>query len=417
MKGWKSTGVHRKNQIKKSSCREAGKFMPTWPEKPAGKTHGKMKDGQPLKIQHYTGLGKGLGLILLAISLAVGMPVSSYASEKVGNIKIKFSSDEAEENGLPVIEAESDSERYSVNQVQTLEEYESYWEDDNDNDDLDRNKKDNSDLLAYNETYFAMKDYSEIVYAVELEASDGYYFTADMEKIKLSGLGAAVVRLERLNSKTTLTLFVRFGELDDLAGAIDTAAWSEDGYGVWASTGAAWYELRFYAGGKLRGGKRITGNVRYDFRPMMQMAGSYRYTVRPVSSSGEPGEWVWSDTFFVSETIASENKQLFAVITRQEGGEDGPPTSTVYINTGWQETDDGKYWYRDQDGSYPQMNWLNENGCWYYFDESGYMVTDTYIKWGTAVYYLDTEGKMLVGANAPDGRIAQEDGSLNWPET
>ena len=55
-------------------------------------------------------------------------------------------------------------------------------------------------------------------------------------------------------------------------------------------------------------------------------------------------------------------------------------------------------------------------GCWYYFDESGYMVTDTYIKWGTAVYYLDVEGKMLAGAKAPDGRIAQADGRLRWPE-
>ena len=44
------------------------------------------------------------------------------------------------------------------------------------------------------------------------------------------------------------------------------------------------------------------------------------------------------------------------------------------------------------------------------------MVTDIYVKWGIAAYYLDTDGKMLTGAKAPDGRIAQEDGSLSWPE-
>lgn len=307
MKGWKTTGSHTWNLMRKPSCREAGKFIPTRPVKPCGKTEGK----PPSKFKQYSGHGKGLGLILLTISLAAGMPGASYVSEKVGNVKIKFTVDGKEKNGLPAMEAESSSEKYSVNRVLALEEYEADWEE-GDDDDKDSNKKDNSELLAYNETYLAMADYSQVVYAVELEAADGYGFTADMEKIKLSGLEAAIVRLERLNSKTTLTLFARFGELDDLAGAIETAAWTEEGYGAWTAAGAAWYELRFYAGDKVRGGKRITGGNHYDFRPLMQASGSYRYTVRPVSAFGEPGKWVQSENFTVSEAMASEHKRLFA---------------------------------------------------------------------------------------------------------
>ena len=58
------------------------------------------------------------------------------------------------ENGLPEIEGETNSNKYSLSEVTTLEEYMSQWEDiDEEEDEEENDRKDNSDLLAYNETY------------------------------------------------------------------------------------------------------------------------------------------------------------------------------------------------------------------------------------------------------------------------
>lgn len=353
--------------------------------------------------------------LLLTCVLLIVPSGPAFASVKVGTVKLTFTSEKRDEDGIPVVEAESDSSRYSVNGVLTLEEYEKEWETDDD-DDTDKNKKDNSDLLAYNETYRAMQVYSELVYAVELAAAEDYYFVADADKIRLSGLGASIVRMERLNSKTTLTLFVRFQELDQLAAAVDRAFWTDHGYGSWTDAGAAWYELRFYAGGRLRGGKRITGGTRYDFRPLMQSEGSYHYMVRPVTASGGTGEWVESEILAVTREDAERNREKFALLTETDGDGSAPPVSVSYLNTGWQGDADGRLWYREQDGTYPQQNWLPEDGNWYFFDGDGYLVRESYVKWGTDTYYLDSEGRMMTDGKTPDGRLAQADGSLRWPE-
>lgn len=41
---------------------------------------------------------------------------------------------------------------------------------------------------------------------------------------------------------------------------------------------------------------------------------------------------------------------------------------------GWKQQD-GKWWYRNLNGSYPVSQWKTDNGQSYYFDEQGYMVT------------------------------------------
>lgn len=423
MKGWKYNGmvpckIKKSDQLlKKNPCQKRDKFFRTKPKQERTeslRTHRerKRKDKK---------VSKDFGLAMFFFLAIVSIPFPSFAGETVGTVKVKFTVEEGQsyENGLPMMEGETNSAKYDIDEVITLEEYMAQWEEDSDDDDdYDKHdRKDNSDLLAYNETYLAIKDYSQVIYAVLIHASDNYYFSADMEKIKVSGLGAECVRLERLDSKTTLTLFVRFGELDDLAKEIERAEWSVDGYGKWTPSGAAWYELRIYKGDKLRRGKKITGHTGYDFRPLMQAAGSYRYMVRAVSSSGSVSEWTQSDFLSVSEDMASENRRLFAVTAAQDSETDSPPASVSYTNTGWQETEDGRFWYHEKDGSYPQMNWLCENGNWYYFDENGYMVKDCYIKWGGVYYYLDSEGRMMAEAKAPDGRNAQADGSLKWPES
>lgn len=98
------------------------------------------------------------------------------------------------------------------------------------------------------------------------------------------------------------------------------------------------------------------------------------------------------------------------------GERNGSASAVSYINTGWQQSEEGAWWYREQDGSYPQKNWLYDNGCWYFFDSTGYLVKESYVKWGNSTYFVDKDGKMLTGGQAPDGRLAGTDGALSWPK-
>lgn len=54
---------------------------------------------------------------------------------------------------------------------------------------------------------------------------------------------------------------------------------------------------------------------------------------------------------------------------------------------------DGKWWYKRQDGSYPQAVWEKIDDVWYHFDAEGYMQTGWILdneKW----YYLKSSGAM-----------------------
>lgn len=91
---------------------------------------------------------------------------------------------------------------------------------------------------------------------------------------------------------------------------------------------------------------------------------------------------------------------------------------------GWVQAADGRYWYKNYDGSYPSNCWQSINGKWYYFDSEGYMATgwvwynnSWYLclpdgqmatgwrnvneKW----YYLSESGVMLTGYQQIDGKI------------
>ena len=63
---------------------------------------------------------------------------------------------------------------------------------------------------------------------------------------------------------------------------------------------------------------------------------------------------------------------------------------------GWVE-EDGKWWYRLEDGTYPKSEWKKIDGKWYCFDEKGWLLCDQYIKssdYATngKLYYVNTSG-------------------------
>lgn len=62
----------------------------------------------------------------------------------------------------------------------------------------------------------------------------------------------------------------------------------------------------------------------------------------------------------------------------------------------WVKSADGRWWWRNADGSYPHAAWKKIAGSWYYFDRDGWMVTG-WQKWRGKWYYLRENGAMVAG--------------------
>lgn len=331
-------------------------------------------------------LSKCLCVSAAAAALCI-LPICAFAAEKINSVNVKFEVDGMDE-GMPMVEADIDNDRYSGYISSAYEYYggeEEYTEDSN-------------------------------IYIVELTAEDECYFNITKQSsIHLSGAGAEFVKASRKDNGQTLIITARLTDLSDFLEEVSEAAWKENGYGEWSEAyGALAYRVALTdPKGKTK--YATTGGTTYDFRPFMQKEGEYRFRVRPASESGKTKEWTDGGYFTVTPETAAHNQSLFEVKKDISflNGEKTPANQIVtYLNTGWQKTDDGHFWYRNQDGSYPQSSWLQEGDDWYFFDENGYMVTSSYAEWGNERYYLEKDGKMVKNSRTPDGRKAGDDGTL-----
>lgn len=73
----------------------------------------------------------------------------------------------------------------------------------------------------------------------------------------------------------------------------------------------------------------------------------------------------------------------------------------------WIKTN-GKWWYRNPDGSYSKDSWQEIDGKWYHFDEDGWMEVDKVID----DYYVGSNGDRLIDTVIPDGRRVGKDGKI-----
>lgn len=67
----------------------------------------------------------------------------------------------------------------------------------------------------------------------------------------------------------------------------------------------------------------------------------------------------------------------------------------------WIKSDNGKWWYKYYDGSFP-IGWASISGKWYYFDSEGWMLTG-WQKVNNSWYYLKSSGDMATGWQYIDG--------------
>lgn len=63
----------------------------------------------------------------------------------------------------------------------------------------------------------------------------------------------------------------------------------------------------------------------------------------------------------------------------------------------WKQEADGRWWYRNPDGSYTSGDWQLIEDKWYYFDKEGYMLSDAWVDGSEGKRYrLSASGDMLV---------------------
>lgn len=312
----------------------------------------------------------------------------AFGAEKINKVNIKFRAEDFDSEGYPVIDVNVKNDRYMVNELDTAWAY----------------FRENQGERETDDTY-----------VVELGAAEGFYFNITKSNgIFLNGAGAELVKASRRDNGQTLVITVRLTRLEEFMADIGGAAWQNGGYAIWEEAHGAYLYKVLLTDPKGRKRRAETGGNRYDFRPFLLEAGTYEFQVQPVSMSGKTGSWCYGGAYFVSEEEAKANDSTFKVEVEYSyvnGIKTPANCMKSYLNTGWQKVD-GRFWYRNEDGSYPQSVWMKEEEDWYYFHSDGYLAQSEYISWAEKEYYVDADGKMAVDTVTPDGRKASADGKI-----
>lgn len=164
----------------------------------------------------------------------------------------------------------------------------------------------------------------------------------------------------------------------------------------------------------------------YNFKKKMTAEGDYTFKVRALaknrSKNYRDGYWSEeSDTCYISEDYAELLKNGGEIDTDHSGpGVSGDSsaevketdTISVVYKAEWIPTADGRWWYRNSDGSYPAGGWWREPGTeiWYYFDAEGYMKIG-WIEENGVKYYCQPSGSMVTGDQTIDGVLYHFDSS------
>lgn len=107
--------------------------------------------------------------------------------------------------------------------------------------------------------------------------------------------------------------------------------------------------------------------------------GAYDCAIRQYTSTGQLDGWD-GDLDLDKAYMSREEWDAWAASSQHEG----------WIN------EDGRWWYRQADGSYTKSGWEQIDGKWYLFDADGWMLTG-WQQVGGKWYYLTDSGAMATG--------------------
>lgn len=232
---------------------------------------------------------------------------------------------------------------------------------------------------------------------ITLTAQENYYFVSlAKDKVVLKG-GATPVKATRQDSGATLLLDVKLPSLQNAMSSLENVVLSDQGIASWpVVVNASGYEVRVCRNGKGVGEVMTTTAATLNCRERMTK-GDESYTVR-VRSVNEydkenKGEWVESPSVYISSEQAAQFRE------NPDGG------------TGkWEQNQEGRWIYRNEDGTFTQNGWKEIAGKWYFFDPEGLMQTG-WIQWDGKEYYCSENGDMLTDCLTPDSYLVGEDGA------
>lgn len=240
---------------------------------------------------------------------------------------------------------------------------------------------------------------------IYLHADDDYYFASmTNDQIKLKG-GAELKWSTRQDSSSTLVLNVTLPSLQNGLKSIETVTLNQDGIASWNEVGTAGsYEIKVYRGGKAVGTALTSNGNSVNCRErLMKPNESYTVRVRAINKYDPEvkGEWTESAPIYVTgEMVTNYKANLDAAGVAGGSGAAGE----------WAQVEDGRYWFRYPDGTYPANEWKEIGGQWYFFNAEGYMQTG-WITWNEKSYYCTENGNMLSDCMTPDGYWVGADGA------
>lgn len=310
------------------------------------------------------------GLLAGLLAAVIAVPVYGAKRNPIKSITftIKASIVPETEFGQEVIEFESNSNRYSIDDYEIL----------------------NDDFMWNEDTTPRLR--------VTFTADDDYYFPAlSKDKIKIKG-GAEFVKATRQDSNSTLLMEIRLPSLDITLRDLKNVTLSDNGVASWDAIGAAGsYEVRVYREGKSVGSAMETKASSMNCRDKLTKGNAaYTVKVRPVSRQDkeEKGEWIESSPIYINEEQAAGFRES--------------PSGDIGV---WKQSEDnGRWWYSISEGVYPANCWYEIGEKWYFFDEEGYMQTG-WILWEGKEYYCTENGDMLTNCMTPDNYWVGEDGA------
>lgn len=233
---------------------------------------------------------------------------------------------------------------------------------------------------------------------ISLTADSDYYFISlPKDKITLKG-GAEYISSQRQDNYSTLLMDVKLPDLQNAIRGLENVVLSEDGIASWNPISAAGsYEVRVYRDGKAVGSSLTAYTNTCNCREKLTKGDtSYIVKVRPVSKfeKDEKGEWMESAGTYISPEKAAQFRENPTAASRE-----------------WiRSAENGRWWYRRADATYPAAGWENIGGKWYYFDAEGYMMTG-WIHWEDKDYYCSEDGGMLTDCITPDAYWVGADGA------
>lgn len=276
--------------------------------------------------------------------------------------------------------------------------------------------------------------------SVELYADSGYYFAeTGRDAFCFTGDAASYVTARRKDNKETLAVTIKLERLENGDLTLTGARWEEaDGTAVWDhNPRARRYEVRLYRGNSSVTSTRTANDNHYHFGGSITRRGDYYFEVRAVGSGSEKGDWISSDSWYVSAEKADDLSDSYSYDgpgdghysdnrgpgvsdssyyggqsggpgVRSSGGAGGSPGVITGLGNHWC-LDQYGWWYQYADGRYPHSCWLCIDGKWYCFNESGY-IRYGWIWNNQNWYYCGEDGALLANTRTPDGYYVGEGG-------